>query len=221
MSNIKRTLIACSMLEDEVTHILKIYNINLPVIWMERGLHNTPQKLNQTLQEQIDQLQDQDEILLTFGLCGNGTAGLVSPNTILRMPKFDDCINMLMCRQPRTARKQTETDALYLTRGWTLDDASLLQQYQTLSETYDPEMRDFILETMYSGYHFLTVIDTGCYDLGPVEAYSRETAACLHLSCNTVSGNLSTLEHLLTGTADSNILTLAPGKPVTQSLFEL
>lgn len=221
MKTKKRTLIACSMLEDEITHILETYNIKLPVIWLDRGLHNSPQKLNQKLQAQIDQLQDQDEILLTFGLCGNGTAGLISPGTILRMPKFDDCINMLVCNQPRTARKQTKTDALYLTRGWTLDDASLLQQYQTLSETYDPKMRDFILKTMFSGYHTLSVIDTGCYDLSSVEAYSREAAACLHLESDTVSGNLSTLEHLLTGTADSNILTLAPGEPVIQSLFEL
>ena len=221
MQKKKRTLIACSMLEDEITHILKKHKIQLPVIWLERGLHNSPQNLKQILQKHIDQLQNQDEILLTFGLCGNGTAGLVSTNTILRLPKFDDCINMLMCSRPRTDRKQTETDSLYLTRGWTLDDASLLQQYQSLSETYDPEMRDMILETMYSGYHTLTVIDTGCYNQLPVEAYAREAAACLNLDTRIVPGNISTLEHLLIGTADANILTLAPGEPVSQTLFEL
>ena len=160
MKNQKRTLISCAMLEDEVNHILEKTHLTLPVIWIDRGLHNRPENLNQLLQEHINQLQNQDEILLTFGLCGNGTAGLVSPNTMLRLPKFDDCINMLACRQPRTERKQTQKDALYLTRGWTLDHEGILQQYKMLSETYDEETRNFILQTLYNGYHTLTVLDT-------------------------------------------------------------
>ena len=102
---------------------------------------------------------------------------------------------MLACRQPRTERKQTQKDALYLTRGWTLDHEGILQQYKMLSETYDEETRNFILQTLYNGYHTLTVLDTGCYDLPPVE-------------------------HLITGTQDSNILTLAPGEKIHQMLFE-
>lgn len=76
MKNQKRTLISCAMLEDEVNHILEKTHLTLPVIWIDRGLHNRPENLNQLLQEHINQLQNQDEILLTFGLCGNGTAGL-------------------------------------------------------------------------------------------------------------------------------------------------
>ena len=79
MKNQKRTLISCAMLEDEVNHILEKTHLTLPVIWIDRGLHNRPENLNQLLQEHINQLQNQDEILLTFGLCGIGTAGLVSP----------------------------------------------------------------------------------------------------------------------------------------------
>lgn len=219
-NNKNRTLLSCAMLEDEVNHILAQTNIDLPVIWIDRGLHNKPENLNRLLQEQIDQLQDQDEILLTFGLCGNGTAGLVSPHTILRLPKFDDCINMLACRQPRRERKQTQKDALYLTRGWTLDREGILQQYQNLSQTYDEETREFILQTLYSGYHTLAVLDTGCYDLNAVEQYADTAAACLGFNRKTLPGNITTLEHLITGTEDSNILTLAPGEMIHASLFE-
>ena len=68
MKNQKRTLISCAMLEDEVNHILEKTHLTLPVIWIDRGLHNRPENLNQLLQEHINQLQNQDEILLTFGL---------------------------------------------------------------------------------------------------------------------------------------------------------
>ena len=214
MNKKKRTLISCSMLADEVNHILKQTNIELPVIWVERGLHSTPEKLTRILQHYID-------ALLTFGLCGNGTAGLVSKHTLLRLPRFDDCINQLLCKQPRTERKQTETDALYLTRGWTLDKEAILQQYQIISRQYEPEMRDMILRTMYNGYHTLSVIDTGCFDLKPVEQYADQAAACLNFTRNTVSGNISTLEHLIVGIDDPNILTLNPGEIIQASLFEL
>ena len=221
MDTKKRTLISCAMLADEVNHILQQTGIKLPVIWVERGLHSTPEKLNRILQHYIDALQDQDEILLTFGLCGNGTAGLVSKHTQLRLPRFDDCINQLLCKQPRTKRKQTETDTIYLTRGWTLDKEAILQQYKILSRQYEPGMRDMILQTMYNGYHTLSVINTGCFPLTPVEKYADQAAACLNFTRTTVSGNISVLEHLICDMEDANILTLAPGEPITASLFEL
>lgn len=67
MDKKKRTLISCAMLADEVNHILQQTDIDLPVIWVERGLHSTPEKLNRILQHYIDALQNQDEILLTLG----------------------------------------------------------------------------------------------------------------------------------------------------------
>ena len=57
MKNQKRTLISCAMLEDEVNHILEKTHLTLPVIWIDRGLHNRPENLNQLLQEHINQLQ--------------------------------------------------------------------------------------------------------------------------------------------------------------------
>lgn len=48
-----------------------------------------------------------------------------------------------------------------------------------LSETYDEETRNFILQTLYNGYHTLTVLDTGCYDLPPVEQYADTAATFL------------------------------------------
>ena len=142
MNTPKRTLIACSMMEDEINSTLNQLNISIPIVWIDRGFHNTPEKLKQELQNQIDQLQNQDEILLAFGLCGNGTEGLCSQNTKLILPRFDDCINMLLCTGQRSSRALTQADSLYLTRGWTLDKESILQQYDLIREQYDEEMCD-------------------------------------------------------------------------------
>ncbi|MBT8036219.1 MAG: DUF1638 domain-containing protein [Verrucomicrobiae bacterium] len=45
------------------------------------GLHDRPDILRSTLQEEINQIDDIDAIILAYGLCGCGTAGLHSKNT--------------------------------------------------------------------------------------------------------------------------------------------
>lgn len=217
----KQTLIACAMLENEIKKIYEKTGSRIPVIWLERGYHNTPEKLRGKLQELIDGLQDQDEILLTFGLCGNGTAGLVSRHTTLVLPRFDDCINMLLCRSQRKARGLTEIGTIYLTRGWTLDQEAILAQYDHYVEIYGPEAADEILETLYAHYERIAVIDTGCYDLAATQSYAQEAARLLNLSTDTVIGSTKILEQLLTGQWDENFIVQRPGEPLGIQEWEL
>lgn len=221
MNTPKRTLIACSMMEDEINSILKQLDISIPTVWMDRGFHNTPEKLNNELQLQINNLQDQDEILLAFGLCGNGTEGICSKNTKLILPRFDDCINLLLCTGQRTSRALTRADSLYLTRGWTLDREAILQQYEIIKEQYDEEMCDIIMETMYGHYHAVTVIDTGCYDTAPVLDYARKTAGLLHFNVETRTGSIQILRQLLTGDWKENFIVLPPGAKISARLFDI
>ena len=54
----------------------------------------------------------------------------------------------------------------------------------------------------------------------PVEQYADTAATFLGFDRKTVPGNITTLEQLITGTQDFNILTLAPGEKIHQMLFE-
>ena len=72
-----RLIIACSMIEDEVNFVLHESQIQVPVRWIDRGLHEFPQQFRQILQRAIDE-SDADEILLTQGLCGNAIVGVGS-----------------------------------------------------------------------------------------------------------------------------------------------
>lgn len=221
MNTTKRTLIACSMMEDEINHALEQLNISFPIIWMNRGFHNTPEKLRQELQQQIDLLQNQDEILLAYGLCGNGTDGICSKNTRLIIPKFDDCINLMLCTGKRTSRGLTRADSIYMTRGWTLDEESILQQFEKLKETYDDEMCEIILETMYEHYTSITVIDTGCYDITPVQAYTDQVAKLLDLKPEVTTGSNRILQQLIKGEWEDNFIVLNPGESLSARHFEV
>ena len=216
----KQILIACAMLEDEIKKVYDEQNCQIPIIWIDRGYHNTPKKLKEELQGQIDRLQEYDEILLTFGLCGNGTEGIISPSARLIMPRFDDCINMLLCRGHREHRGLAEAGSIYLTRGWTLESESILSQYDTYVEEYGEETAEEILEMMYEHYESISVIDTKSYDLTPVRDYAKKAGDLLGLSSHTVEGSTELLRQLLLGQWDENFLILEPGQSVKAMDFE-
>ena len=66
----KTKLIACEMLRPEIEAIQKETETNYDTIWIEPGLHSTPQLLNGHLKEIFEQLSDCDRVLMPFGDCG-------------------------------------------------------------------------------------------------------------------------------------------------------
>lgn len=216
----KQTIIACAMLEDEINAVYEKLGCSLPVIWLERGYHNTPEKLRTKLQETIDKLSDQDELLLCFGLCGNGTAGISSKTSRLILPKFDDCLNMLLCDGNRSCRGLVQPGTMYLTNGWTKDTEGILQQYDELLEEYDEETRDDILEMMYAHYNSVTVIDTGCFPMEETMEYARKTCELMDFELKTTPGYVIMIEKLFSGDWDQNFLIIEPEESVTEECFE-
>ena len=51
-------IIACEMLRDELELAMETTGISYPTIWMEKGLHDDPQKLRNSLQAQLDALPE-------------------------------------------------------------------------------------------------------------------------------------------------------------------
>jgi hypothetical protein len=222
-------LIACSMMEDEIGRVLQENNLQYPVVWMERGYHSYPDKLRAVLQEQIDLAEKRlggeavkDEkpvILLAYGLCGNGSEALKTSSSLLAMPRFDDCINTLLCCGPRSCRALEKAGVYYLTRGWTQDTGALLQSHQKILDRFGEKKTARIMSMMYDGYKEVAVIDDGCYDTAPIEKYAQDCADLLHVKSGNVPGGTYILEKLLTGNWDDDILVKRPGEPVTQEDF--
>jgi hypothetical protein len=158
-------------------------------------------------------------VLLAYGLCGNGTEGLRAESAVLAMPRFDDCINTLLCCGPRTSRALEQAGVYYLTRGWTLDTGAMLQSHQKMLEKYGEKKTKIIMQMMYDGYKSVAVIDDGCYDTAPVQQYAQKCADLLHVDTETVPGGTNILEKLLIGNWDDDILVKAAGKPVKQEDF--
>jgi len=213
----KRVVVACQMMEAELNNVYAKLGCKLPIVWIEKGYHNTPDKLREKLQETIDGLQEYDEILMVYALCGNGMENIVSPHATLIIPRFDDCINMLLCTGERKSRGLTEADVLYLTKGWIDDEEAVIKKHEQMIEEYDEETAQDILEMMYAHYQRVLVIDTGSEDQQEIRQYAEKVAELLQLKAGEIKGTVQIIEQLLCGEWDNNFIIQEAGQKVLAS----
>ena len=217
----ERLVISCKMLSDELHKVCEGKK-NIPrIIELERGMHNNPKRLQEILQEQIHENQDVDEIVLTYGLCGNGTLGLMSPKTKLIIPKFDDCISQLLYQDciGRKKRSEVQKGHLYVTRGWTLDQEAILPQCQNILSIYGADTGKEIINQIYGGYQQISIIDTKAYDMHQVENYVKNIKKYLNVEVENVCGSTDILEKIISGNYDDNFIILSPGEVLEEKMF--
>ena len=218
----KKMLIACSMIEDEINAVFDRFDIrDIEVRWQERGHHNDPEKLQKVVQTEIDRAEANgaDLIMLAYGLCGNGAVGWHTEKAVLAMPRFDDCVNMMLCTGKRDRRNYLEAGNMYLTGGWSRDEGALIDMFESYLAQYGKRKADKLMKMMLDSYSAVTVIDTCCYELEPVLAYADECAGRFGLKRRTVPGGNEPLRKLLTGDWDEDIIVKSPKAPVNEEDF--
>jgi hypothetical protein len=216
-------LISCAMVEDEVTCAMKAVGAQIPVIWVDRGYHNEPTRLRAVLQERIDWVEDRGAktVLLAFGLCGNGAVGLRTRSATLAMPRFDDCINFMLKHGERMQRGLSKAGVMYLTRGWSQDEAAtVIGLRERYALKYGERRANIIMRHMFEGYKAVSLIDNGCYDVDSVMPIACATARELGVCTRVDEGGNEVLEKLLSGRWDDDILVVEPGRALEQDDFE-
>lgn len=219
----KTVLICCKMIEDEMKALLERLNLDLDVMWVDRGFHDKPKRLNAELQHRINLAEERGytRILLGFGLCGKGAVGLKAKHALMAIPRFDDCINFLLCPQKRCSRACTQCGVMYMTRGWCQDNTARISDIRKVYEAkYGTRKARRLLQVIYGSYTSVSVIDTKCYPLEKVVAMAQEAADDLGLKARVEPGNTKVLEKLLTGAWDEDILLVQPGCTVNLEDFE-
>ena len=70
---------------------------------LRRGLHNKPADLRSVLQTTVDEAEgwNFDAIVMVYGLCGQGTAGLVARGIPVVIPRAHDCITLFLGSRER------------------------------------------------------------------------------------------------------------------------
>jgi len=211
-------LIACEMLRDEVELAMARTGIEYPTIWLDKGLHDTPEKLRASLQDKIDQLDKYDTILLAMALCGGALDGISCTHARLAVPKFDDCIRIILSLEPGM-RNAADARSLYYTRQWLDSAGHLTRQQEQYVEKYGEKKAKKIMRLMLANYKSCRMVDTGAYDMAEWEDRARADADALGLEYGTQQGTVRVLEKLLRQEFDEEFLVVAPGETLTQRMF--
>lgn len=216
----KRVLIACTMQMDVINYVLKKYQISMPVIWLERALHHNLPLLHKELQNQVDLQQHMDEIVLSYGLCGHAISGLYSKKARLVFPAFDDCICQLLYTGSEKSRRYglKEKGCYYLTREWTIDKEAIVPQCEMILKQYGEECGKEIIQQIYSGYHTISLIETGAYDVGKLRSFVEKASELTGMCVKLQEGSCRVMEHLLLGNYDNTICVVNPGERIGHAI---
>ncbi len=204
-------IISCETIRRELEVTMERAACDVPVLWLESGLHNVPRKLNEAIQEYLDGLQGYDTVLLALSLCGNSVVGLKTRDFRLVVPRCDDCISLLLDGQERPFA------TLFMTEGWLKGGRHLGQEYDECLAKYGEKRGKRIFEAMLKNYLNVAMLDTGCYDTAAAEPEIRAVADKLGLEYTMVSGSPRWLEELVGGAWTNDRFVVLPPQSVLTS----
>lgn len=189
-----------------------------PIVYLESGLHNSPELLRAKVQEQVDAL-DADIILLAFGCCGNGLVGIKSARAKLVIPRIDDCITLLLGSTETRRRIPNETSTYFLTKGWLDPDGNIMWSYVSWVERYGEQKALRIVKKMLNNYTRFLIIDTGAYSLESILPTIRESCKQFNMHYDITPGSLRLIHKLLAGSWEAEFIVLNPGQETTINDF--
>ena len=195
----RHCVVACETLRDELLYAMQLTQTDYEIFWIPSGLHNTPSKLTDKLQEALENLTGFDRVLLCFGTCGNSVLGLRLGAYETILPRVDDCITLLLGSFSRRIEINEEHAAYYLTEGWLRGERNLWIEYQYCVDTYGIDVAEDISKELFGHYRSLALLDTGINRVDELVEATRTMAETLKLEQIVVSATTAYIVELLTG----------------------
>ncbi len=228
-------LISCEIFYREMCAAVASSPHRVDIEFIPKGLHDLPPgEMTARVQTIIDAVPEgvYDAILLGYGLCNNGLAGIVARYCPLVLPRAHDCITLFMgSRQRYRDYFDAHPGTYFLTSGWIergettgeLVDLSVQQQLgmnmtmEELIEKYGADNAEYLYETLCQGtknYEHIAWIPMGV-EPPELEQRAKQTANEKGWSIETVPGDMTLIQQLVNGDwNNADFLTVAPGECV-------
>ncbi len=218
----KTAILACPTVRDELNKCMRDTGCSFDVYELEQSSHDRPEKLRGLIQAAIDDLQEYDRILLLFGVCGNATLGLISPHAELVLPRVDDCVSLLMGSPARRLESLNGKFGLFLTAGWLRYEEGMWGEFCHTISKYGEKRAQRILNALYENLTYLTILDTGAYELDEIYPQAQELADALHLQLRILPADLTLLCSFLTEPEDTEKFIHVPaGTAVREDMLKI
>ena len=232
----KLHLIGCRVLMRELYLLCARSPHSVVIHWMNTELHSAPQqKLRPALQAEIDRIEESgeesDAILLGYGLCSMGTAGLVSRKIPLIIPRAHDCITLLLGSRDRYSElfDRYSGGIYWYSPGW-------IEQFKTPGRGYDEQARymeyvekygednaEYLIEVEKSWtqhYSLAALIEWPELMRDEFDGFTRQAARNGNLEYLRLTGKDTILKKLVFGQWDDDFLRVGPGQKIVYSADE-
>ncbi len=231
-------LIACHVLNRELSYVASTGPNSIKAHWLEQGLHDTPELLRKSIQKKIDEIEayqqdmiDQyrfertvETIVLGYGLCSNGVIGLQTHLLPLVVPRCDDCISLFLgSRQRYLEEFHARNGIFWYNPGWietclTPSKVSYEKRLERYNALYGEDNGEYLME-MENGwtgkYENCVYIESPIYPEPAYEDYTKEAAAHFGWQYTKLQGQMGYIESLLSGQwDDERFLVCPPGREV-------
>lgn len=228
-------LIACKALYRETSLITATCGHFVDATYMRQGLHNTPALLAAALQAEIDKIdaeddlhtykneysrRDFDAILLGYGLCSNGTAGLSSKKYQMVIPRCHDCITLFLGSQEKYAEYfDAHCGTYWYNASWienalTPSQETNREMYDFYAEKFGEENAEYlVMAELTSNYNRSAYIRWDELPFPAHEQYTRDAAADQGWEFDLVQGHSGYLRDFFSGNWDEKrFLVVPPGR---------
>lgn len=202
-------ILCCNTLEDELGLILKRLGLAWPVVWIEAGMHNQPEKLRAHLNTVLAETKAR-RVLMPLGHCGGACVELITGDFELIIPRVDDCLSLLMGSMERRRETGAQAPTYFLTAGWLRHTESLVNAFARDAERFGEAKARRIYKMMLKHYRRFGFIETGAYSFADEREKIAPLAGDLGIAVETLSSDLSWLNRLLTGPWSSSEFIIVP-----------
>lgn len=219
-------IIACRVMQELLETMLPK---DMPRVYMDILLHNTPKKLAAALQEKIDAVEESSNIIIGYGLCGNGLVGVNARSHTLVIPRTHDCVAIFLGSHQRYVQRfYANPNTYYLTRGWLEANDEPLSDYRDYLRDYDQDTADYLVDMKYRHYRRLCMVGFSQQELDECRPMSQKVAefcsARWGMTYEEILGSTALLEELLRiatkiDRKNSEFVVVLPGGEISADMF--
>lgn len=216
-------ILTCSSLTPFVHAAQERENTTWRVVEVDRDLHSEPAMMKDKIARIIDTLPpENDTILVAMGFCG-GAWDHVTAKRRTVIPRFDDCVSLLLNTDDAYHANLKQPGHLYLYENDPAQFSALglMRGNAAASPEFASVSQEDLFHYWFGNYHTMDIIDTGlndCYSERYVAAAQNE-ADEIGAALGYAQGSNRTLEKLVSGRWDEQFLVAKPGTLIRHGNF--